>query len=459
MAPSQADVLVVGSGQAGVPLATRLAATGKRIVLFEAGELGGTCVNVGCTPTKTMVASARAAHVARTAGRLGVRTGEVRVDLAAVVERKDAMVRAWRDGVERRLQAAGEKLRVVRAHARFVAPRTLEAGGERFAAETVVLDVGARPLVPAIQGIHGIGHLDNASAMDLREVPAQLVVLGGGYIGCELGQMFRRFGAAVTIVDHGPHLLGREDEDVSAALEAAFRAEGIALALGRNVEGVERRGDGRIVVRFAGDDSLVGTHLLVAVGRRPTTDELGCDVAGVKLDPRGFVVVDDEYRTSAEGVYAVGDVAGGPQFTHSSWDDHRLLFDRLRGRPARRRSERLVPYSVFTDPQVAGVGPGEAEARRRGLSYEVATMPFESVARARETDERAGTMKVLLDPVTERVIGARIVGAEAGELIHVFIALMQAGASARAIVDAEFVHPTFAEGVQSLVMKLPRFAL
>jgi pyruvate/2-oxoglutarate dehydrogenase complex dihydrolipoamide dehydrogenase (E3) component len=269
--------------------------------------------------------------------------------------------------------------------------------------------------------------------------------------------MFRRFGAEVTIFDHHPDLLPREDPDISAALEGVFRGEGIDLRLGRRVERVDRSGS-EIVVHAGGED-VEGSHLLVAVGRRPNTDDLGCDAASIRLDAKGWVIVDDQYRTSAPGIYAVGDVTGGPQFTHSSWDDHRLLFDFLLGRGTRGRSDRIVPYSVFTDPQVARVGINETEARARGIAVETATMPFGQVARAIELDETAGLMKVLIDPMTERLLGATLVGADAGELIHIFIPLMQAGLSARPIVEAEFVHPTFAEGVQSLVMTLPRYAL
>ena len=453
------DVIVIGAGQAGVPLARRLAASGKQVLLVERAELGGTCVNTGCTPTKTMIASARAAHVVRTAARLGVRTGPVTVDFPAVVARKDAVVERWRKGLRTGLEAAG--VRVVRGHARFSGERTVEVGGARETADLVVVNAGARPVVPAVPGLDGIAWLDNRRVMELRQLPAQLVVLGGGYIGCEFGQAFRRYGSQVTIVDHNPHLLPREDEDVSAALEGAFRAEGIALELSAEVEGVEGAPGGSpgVRLRLRGGREVRGSHLLVATGRRANTDDLGCQAAGIALDPRGFIRVDDRYRTSAPGVYAVGDVTGGPQFTHSSWDDHRLLLDLLAGRSERGRSSRLVPYAVFTDPQVAGVGLSEKEARARGLAYEVATMPFGHVARAIEIDETAGTMKVLVDPATERILGAFLVGAEAGELIHVFAALMRAGAPARVVAEAEFVHPTFAEGLQSLVMRLPRYAL
>jgi pyruvate/2-oxoglutarate dehydrogenase complex dihydrolipoamide dehydrogenase (E3) component len=452
------DVIVIGSGQAGVPLSKRLAAAGRRVLLVERKELGGTCVNTGCTPTKTMIASARAAQVARGAGRLGVRTGPVSVDLAAVVGRKDQIVERWRSGLRAGLEKAADTLSLLQGHARFTGPGEIEADGQRHRAPVVVVNTGARPVVPALPGLDQVPWLDNRRVMALTEVPRHLVVLGGGYIGCELGQAFRRFGAAVTIVDHNPHLLSREDEDVSAALEEAFRAEGIGLELSAQAASVAG-GPGAISLRLGSGRTVEASHLLVATGRRPNTDDLGCQAAGIALDPRGFIQVDDRYQTSAPGVLAVGDVCGGPQFTHAAWDDHRLLFDLLTGRGERGRSSRTVPWAVFTDPQVAGVGLSERQARARSIPYEVATMPFGQVARAIEIDEPAGTMKVLLDPSTERLLGAFLVGAEAGELIHVFAVLMRAGASARAIVDSEFVHPTFGEGLQSLVMRLPRYQL
>jgi len=450
------DVIVIGSGQAGVPLATRLAAAGKRVLLAERGDLGGTCVNTGCTPTKTMMASARAAHVARTAGRLGVRVPQVEVDLGAIADRKDAIVRRWREGLGKRVQVEG--LTVLRGHARFAGEREVEISGEIHKAETIVINTGARALVPPIDGLGETPWLDNASVMSLRDVPSHLLILGGGYIGCEFGQMFRRFGSRVTIVDHSGHLLSREDPEISCALEDIFRKDGIGLELNAKVVQVSG-GAGAIDVRLDGGKELRGSHLLVAVGRRPNTDDLGCDKGNVALDAKGFVVADDEYLTSAPGVYAVGDVLGGPQFTHTSWDDHRLLFDLLLGRSRRGRRGRFIPYTVFTDPQVAGVGLTERGARERGLPFETATMAFGSIARAIEVDETAGLLKVILDPQSERVLGASIVGPEAGELIHIFVVLMQAGATARAIVDAQFVHPAFAEGVQSLLMKLERYAL
>lgn len=449
------DVIVVGSGQAAIPLVTRLAGRGKKVLLAERAELGGTCVNTGCTPTKTLIASARAAHVARTAGRLGVQAAPVRVDYPAVVARKDAIVQRWRDGVEKKLADAGEGLRLVRGQARFVGERTVEVAGERHRAPVVVLNVGGRPVEPPIPGLSGLPWLDNRRLMELRELPARLVVVGGGYIGCELAQAYRRFGAEVTIADPSPHLLGHEDEEVSKAVEDVFRGEGIVLRLGAKVEAVSGRA-GQVKVSLEGG-AIEGTHLLVATGRRPNTDDLGCDQAGVALDERGHVTVDDHYRTSAPGVYAVGDVTGGPQFTHVAWDDHRLLLDVLDGKPTRGRAGRVIPYTAYTDPQVAGVGMTEREAKAANVRTETATMPFAWIARAGETDETAGLLKVLVDPATEKLVGASIAGAEAGELIHVFAAVMQAGAPARTIVDMQMVHPSFAEGLQSVLMKLERF--
>lgn len=454
----KAEFIVIGSGQAGVPLAARLAEAGRQVVIVEAGQLGGSCVNVGCTPTKTMVASARAAHVTRSAARLGVHTGEVKVDLAAIVDRKDTIVQQWRSGVGRRLERAGERLKLIRGHARFVGEREIEVNGERHSAETVIVNVGARPRVPPVTGLDRVDWLDSSSIMEVRELPPHLVIMGGGYIACEFGQMFRRFGSEVTIMQRGKHLLAREDTEISEAIAEVFRDEGIEVVLNAEVVEVEEA-NGEVVVRCGGGQETRGSHLLVAVGRVPNTDDLGVDAAGIELDERGFIRVDNEYRTSAAGVYAVGDCTGGPQFTHTAWDDHRILYDLLMGKGKRGRDGRIVPHTVFTDPQVARAGLSEREAIAQGIEYEVAKMPFGHIARAIEMDERAGVMKVLVDPKTERILGAAIVGYEGGELIHTFLMLMQAGASARTMVDAQMVHPALAEGLQTMVMKLDRFAL
>ena len=387
----------------------------------------------------------------------------------------------WRQGVEHRLASAGENLRFVRGHARFVAPRTIEVAGERHHADKVVINVGARPatLLPAIAGLEKVAYLTSSDILNLRVLPRHLVILGGGYIGCEMGQMFRRFGAAVTIVHSQSRLLPRGSGRVAVPGGGFPNARGSAWRSASGLTSSSRRwpADGEVTVTVrdvahgrgtAGasvapgvSQQLRASHVLVATGRRPNTDDLGCQAGEVELDDGGYVSVDEHYQTSAAGVFAVGDCTPGPQFTHVAWDDHRVLFDILVGKPARARGDRVVPYAVFTDPQVAGVGLSERQAKERGIAVEVARMPFGNIARAIETDELAGLVKVLIDPSSDRVVGARIVGVDAGELIHVFSALMQsnASASARAIVDGEFVHPTFAEGLQTAVMKLPRYAL
>ncbi|HTP30366.1 MAG TPA: FAD-dependent oxidoreductase, partial [Anaeromyxobacteraceae bacterium] len=346
----RADAIIIGAGQAGVPLAVRLARSGRKVLLVERALLGGTCINYGCTPTKTLVASARAAHVARSASRLGVHASAVRVDFPAIIARKDALVHQWRQGIAQRLAAAGDGLRVVSGHARFVGERQIEVDGDVHHSELIVVNVGARPAAPPIDGIGSVAWLDNRRIMELPRLPTHLVVLGGGYIGCEFAQMFRRFGSDVTIVQHGPHLLDREDPEVSEELEKAFRAEGIELHLGARAAQVSQEPGGRIVVALESGATITASHLLAAVGRRPNTDDLGCEASRIQLNANGFIEVDDRYRTSAPGVHAVGDVTGGPQFTHTSWDDHRILFDILQGHSTRGRAGRVIPYSVFTDP-------------------------------------------------------------------------------------------------------------
>jgi pyruvate/2-oxoglutarate dehydrogenase complex dihydrolipoamide dehydrogenase (E3) component len=452
------DVLIIGAGQTGSPLAARLAESGRRVLLIERQHVGGTCVNYGCTPTKALVASARAAHMARTAQRLGVQTGDVTVDFGAVMARKQDLVKQWRSSVQVRLERAGDLLRVVHGHARFTGHRVVQVDGDTHEAETVVVNTGAHATEPPIKGLADVPWLDNARIMELDQVPGHLIVVGGGFIGCEFAQMFRRFGAGVTVIEPGPHLLSRADEEVSSTLEQVFRLEGISLRLENRISAVARTRTG-VEVTLEGGDSIHGTHILVATGRTPNTADLGCEYAGIDLDEHGFVVIDDQYRTSADGVFATGDVTGDPQFTHVAWDDHRLLFDLLNGRGSPRRSGRLVPHVVYTDPQVAGVGLTEREAIDTGVKYELASLPFGSIARAIETGDRAGIVRILVNPSDERILGAAIAGAEAGELIHVVQALMLAGASARVLVEGQIAHPAFAEGVQSALMRLDRFAL
>lgn len=459
MAAEQYDVLVIGAGQAGVPLASDLARAGRRTVLVEREHVGGTCVNVGCTPTKTMVASARVAHLARRAADYGVHTGPVSVDMRRVRERKRANVQSWRAGSERRLRESGVEL--VLGEARFSGPKTvavrLDGGGERaITADTIVIDTGARPSRPDLPGLDDVPALDSTTIMELEAAPEHLLVLGGGYIGLEFGQMFRRFGSRVTIVQSGPQLLAREDEDIAGAVAQILREDGVEVLLSSRAQRVERLAGGlRLTVATPdGERAIEATHLLVATGRTPNTDRLNLQAAGIATGRGGFITVDERLATSAPGVYATGDVKGGPAFTHISYDDYRVLRENLlRGGSATTRG-RLVPYTVFIDPQLGRVGLSEREAREQGLRVEVATMPMSSVARAIEVDETRGMMKAVVDADSGRVLGAAVLGIEGGEIMAVLQVAMMGGLHYTALKDAVFAHPTLAESLNNLFAQL-----
>ena len=452
------DAIVVGAGQGGGPLAAALAQAGRRTLIVERAHAGGTCVNEGCTPTKTMIASGRVAYLARRGDDYGVRTGAVRVDMARVRERKRAIVDSFRAGSERRLREQ-DGLDYVMGEARFTGPRALEVrpndGSAPFAvgAEVVVLNVGTRPAPPPVPGLAGVGALDSTTIMELGETPDHLIVLGGGYVGLEFGQMFCRFGSRVTVVQRGPQLLGREDPDIAGAVAAILREDGIEVLLETEAKRAERDPGGAIALTVAGPDGerrLVGSHLLAAAGRAPNTGDLGLDLAGVATDRRGFVAVDDRLATSASGVYALGDVVGGPAFTHIAYDDYRILKANLLDGGNRTTADRLVPYTVFTDPQLGRVGLTETEARKTGRNIKIASMPMSSVARALETDEPRGLLKVVVDADTDRLLGCAILGIEGGELMSMLQLAMLGNLTSATLRDAVFAHPTLAEGFNNL---------
>ncbi len=452
------DDVVIGSGQAGGPLAGALAGAGRRVVLIEREHVGGTCVNEGCTPTKTMVASARVAHLARRAENYGVDVGPVRVDLARVRERKRAMVESFRGGSERALEKR-EGLELVRGEARFLGPREigvrLSGGGERrIGAERVFVNAGTRARVPALEGLERVPYVTNAGLMELSEVPEHLLVLGGGYIGVEFAQMFRRFGSEVSVVQHAPHLLDREDEDVSRAVEDILREDGVELWLGSEATRAEAADRGGVALEIAtpeGERSLRGSHLLVATGRVPNTDALDVAAAGLETDAHGYLRVDARLRTNVEGVYALGDVKGGPAFTHIAYDDYRIVRDEvLGGGAARGTDERLVPYTVFLDPQLGRVGLSERDARALGREVRVARLPMTSVARALETDETRGFIKALVDPQDGRILGAAVLAVEGGEVMTVLQMAMMGGLPYTAVRDAAIAHPLLSESLNNL---------
>ena len=446
------DAIVVGSGQGGNPLAHKLADAGWSVALVERADLGGTCINTGCTPTKTLVHRAAVAHYAREAARWGVRVGEVSVDLAAIVAQKDRIVESFRDGQRQQVERR-PNLRLVRAQARFTAPGRLEAAGETLESGKIFLDVGARPAIPEIPGLAEAGYLDNAAMLRLTELPEHLVVLGGGYIGMEFAQMFRRFGSRVTVVQRGPQILPREDPEIAAELQRALEGEGIAFRLDARTTGVSKGSGGLRVAleESAGRSTLDGSHLLVATGRTPNGDTLDLARAGVETDRRGYIRVNERLETTAPGVWALGDANGGPAFTHISYNDYQIIYGNLvEGRDLSTKG-RLVPYCVFTDPQLGGVGMTEAEARKAGRKLKIGRIPMTRVARAVERDETAGLLKLVVDAADDRILGASLLCSEGGELVQILVPLMRAGLPYTALKGAVFIHPTLAEGFFALM--------
>ena len=440
-----ADVVVIGSGQGGVPLAADLAREGKNVVLFERGRLGGSCINYGCTPSKTFLAAAHSAGRARLASPLGVRVA-VDVDFPAVMERVRRVRDEFTAGVERRLADAG--VRVVRAAARFAGSQTVEGGGTTLRAPVIVINTGTSAFIPDTPGLAGTPYLTNANFFDLTEMPKSAIVMGGGYIGLELGQGLARCGASVHVIESHARVLAREESDASSELEKGLRADGISLHLGRRVMSVAHDGSAFAVV-LDGGERLVAASLLVAVGRAPNTSDLNCAAAGVSLDARGYVAIDARFNTSASGVYAIGDAAGQPAFTHVSWEDYRRLSTLLRGGD-RTRDDRTLAYSTFTEPQVARAGLTLDQALARGLRARAKTLPMSSIARAVEWGHEIGFYRLVVDDDSEKIIGATFVGYEAGETIHTIVAHMEAGSSWRVLDRSVHIHPTYGEALPSL---------
>lgn len=458
MPPSQHyDAILIGSGQGGKPLASAFAAAGRKTAIIEREYVGGTCVNVGCTPTKTMVASARVAHLDRRSADYGVQDGPVNVDMVKVRERKRDIVESFRGGSEKRIEAT-ENLDLFMGEARFMGLKEIEVtlndgGTAQLTADEIFINVGARPASPPIDGLDDVPSLDSTSVMELDEVPDHLLVLGGGYVGLEFAQMFRRFGSEVTIVQRGGQLLAREDADVAEAVADILREDGIEVLLETEAQQVAQDGDGKIQITVkneSGERVLEGSHLLVAIGRPPNTDSLNLEAAGVETDKRGFVEVNEKLETSAEDVYTLGDAKGGPAFTHVSYDDfHVLNTNRLEGGTAT-ITDRLVPYTVFIDPQLGRVGLSETEAREQDHDILVAKMPMTHVARALETDETRGFMKAIVDAESGQILGCAVLGIEGGEIMSMIQIAMMGKVPYTALRDGMFSHPTLAESLNNL---------
>lgn len=455
------DAIVIGTGQGGKPLSRALAQAGWQTAVVEREHVGGTCINVGCTPTKTMVASARTAYLARRAADYGVQAGSVTVDMEKVGERKRAIVESFRDGSQRRLEGT-DGLELLFGQACFSGPKTVEvhltSGGECvLTAENIFINTGCRPARPPIEGLDGVPALDSTSIMELDVVPEHLLVLGGGYVGLEFSQMFRRFGSQVTIVQRGEQLLPREDPDVAEEVTKILREDGIEVLLETEAVGAEMDGDGTIHLSVRGPDGergLSGSHLLVAVGRVPNTEDLNLEAVGVETDERGYIRVNDRLETNVPGVYGLGDVKGGPAFTHISYDDFRILKANLLDGGDATPSGRLVPYTVYLDPQLGGVGLTEKEARAQGHEIRVAKMPMSHVARALEVSETRGVMKAIVDAETDQILGCAVLGIECGEVMSMIQIAMMGKLPYTALREGIFAHPTLAESLNNLFMTL-----
>lgn len=449
------DAIVIGSGQGGGPLAGAFAKAGKRVALIEREHVGGTCVNVGCTPTKTMVASAEMAARARRSGEYGVETGRVTVNMQRVRERKQSIVESFRNGSRNSLERI-DGLDLIFGNARFADRRTVEVDVDGRAitleAETVIINVGARPLIPPIEGVDETDYLDSTTVMELTEVPGRLLVVGGGYVGVEFAQMFHRFGSKVTILQRPDQLLVGEDPDVVDSLTEVLRKDGIEVLTGAEAVSVRRSSAGVDLTARVGDDErrFEADELLLATGRQPNSDDLGLDEAEVHVDEDGFVLVDEQLRTTAEGVWALGDVHGGPAFTHMSYDDYRIVRDRLLRGEERSTAGRLVPYVVYTDPQLGRVGLTERQARASGKRVGVAKMPASRAARSVETGNTRGLWKAVVDLDTDEILGAAILGEEGGEVMSVIQVAMLGKLPYQALRDGVFAHPTYAESLNNL---------
>jgi pyruvate/2-oxoglutarate dehydrogenase complex dihydrolipoamide dehydrogenase (E3) component len=459
--PTHFDAIVIGAGQSGPSLAARLVEAGMTVALIEREHLGGTCVNDGRIPTKTLVASARAAHVARNARSFGVDIGggEVRVDMRAVKARKDAVVNQSVAGLTSWLGGLGG-LTLIRGEARFVAANRVRVGSEEFEAPKIFINVGGRSTVPDWPGIHDVPHLTNTSMMAVDFVPEHLVVIGGSYIGLEFAQMYRRFGSRVTVIEAAPRLIAREDAEVSAEVRAILEREGVAIHVGVKNIALAREGQG-VRVAFDGEggpQAIAGSHLLLAVGRRPNTDDLGLEAAGIAVDTRGYVVVDDELRTNVPGVWALGDVNGKGAFTHTSYNDFEIVSANLLDGGQRRVSDRIATYGLFIDPPLGRIGMSEAEVRASGRAALVATLPMTRVGRARERGETDGFMKVLVDASSQRILGAALLGIEADEVVQLLLLAMAADLTYTRIQQTMWIHPTVSELLPTLFAALKPLA-
>lgn len=453
------DAIIIGTGQAGPSLAARFSSAGMTVAIIERHKFGGTCVNTGCIPTKTLVASAYAAHLARRGAHYGVAIGgKVQVDMKRVKARKDEVAGRSNRGVEQWLRGL-TNCTVIQGHARFESSTAVRVNDERLEANKIVINVGGRASVPSMPGIHDVPFLTNSSMMDVDFVPEHLIVVGGSYIGLEFGQMYRRFGSEVTVIEMGTRLIGREDEDISESVQDILEAEGVGIRLNAKCVSMELRGD-NVIARVGceeGPPEVLGSHLLLAVGRIPNTQDLGLEQAGIVTDDRGYIVVDDELRTNVPGIWALGDCNGRGAFTHTSYNDYEIVADNLLNGDHRRVSDRIQTYALFIDPPLGRCGMTDAEIRKSGRHALVAKYPMQRVSRAVEKGETQGFIKVAVDADTKQILGAAILGTGGDEVIHILLDMMYAKAPYTTIQRAMHIHPTVAEFLPTILSKLQPF--
>ncbi|BBY83306.1 FAD-containing oxidoreductase [Mycolicibacterium pulveris] len=447
------DAIIVGAGQAGPPLAGRLTEAGQQVAVIERKLFGGTCVNYGCIPTKTLVASAHAAHLARRGAEYGVSTGDVTVDMRKVKARKDAIVDDDRRGVEGWLDGM-PGCTVIRGHARFESPHTIRVDDRVLKADRIFLNVGGRAVAPDMPGLSEIDYMTNVGILELATVPEHLVIIGGSYIALEFAQMYRRFGAEVTVIEKGPRLTSREDEDVSAAIKEILEAEGIEVVVDANAIRFTKHDNGFEVIPRDGAQPVAGTHLLMAVGRQPNTDDLGLDRAGVETDERGYIVVDDQLRTNVAHIWAMGDCNGRGAFTHTSYNDFEIVAANLLDDDPRRVSDRVLTYALYIDPPLGRAGMTVDQVRRSGRKALVSKRPMTRVGRAVEKGETQGFMKVVVDAETEKILGAAILGVGGDEVIHAILDIMTADEPYTAISRTMHIHPTVSELVPTMLQEM-----
>jgi pyruvate/2-oxoglutarate dehydrogenase complex dihydrolipoamide dehydrogenase (E3) component len=450
------DAIVIGTGQAGPSLAVRLAGTGMKVAIIERKRFGGTCVNNGCIPTKTLVASARAAHIARRATEYGVTIdSSITVDMKKVKERKDAVVRRSNEGVEKWLKST-ENVTVYEGHARFEDTHQIRVGDELFEADRLFINVGGRASTPPLPGLDQVRYFNNSTMMDVDFLPEHLIVIGGSYVGLEFAQMYRRFGSAVTIVEMGPRLIQREDEDISDAIREILENEGINIRLSAECIAMEKRGE-KVAVNLdctSSDKTVVGSHVLLAVGRVPNTADLGLEDAGVAVDQRGYIRVDDQLQTNVPGIYALGDCNGRGAFTHTSYNDYEIVAANLLDGDPRRVSDRITAYALYVDPPLGRAGMTEAEVRKSGRKALLAKRPMDRVGRAVEKGETQGFMKILVDAETKEILAASLLGIECDEVIHSILDVMYAKAPYTVIQRAMHIHPTVSELIPTMLGEL-----